>query len=225
MWPTPAASTAPLGPSPCNTRRKPGPVALSDVPVSLIERCRAGEPGAFDELFSFIRDDLFRWTFSLVRNEDDALEIMQECFLRIFRHLHRLQDPNKFAQWVSRLVINQTNTYRVKRRKSQTEELEEGFDIQEGALPLQGKGVPNPRKAAEREEVFRKVNEAIAELPPRQRLAVLLFDVKGKSIREIAGELECSEGAVKFNIFQGRRKLRGMLQNYMDRHGNLDLME
>ncbi len=200
-------------------------MALSDVPVKLIERCRAGEEGAFDELFSLIHDDLFRWTFSLVRNEDDAVEIMQECFLRIFRHLHRLQDPNKFAQWVSRLVINQTNTYRVKRRKSQTEALEEGFDVDEGALPLQGTSMPNPRKAAEHEEVFRKVNEAITELPPRQRLAVLMFDVQGKSIREIAGQLDCSEGAVKFNIFQGRRKLRVLLQNYIDQDGNLDLME
>lgn len=172
-----------------------------------------------------IHDDLFRWTFSLVRNEDDALEIMQECFLRIYRHLHRLQDSNKFAQWVSRLVINQTNTYRVKRRKNQTEELEEGFDVDERALPLQGTSAANPRKAAEKEEVFRKVNEAITELPPRQRLAVLRFDVQGQTIREIAEELGCSEGAVKFNIFQGRRKLRVLLENYVDPDGNLDIME
>lgn len=200
-------------------------MSLSDVPVALVDRCRSGDSKAFDELFTMIHEDLFRWTFSLVRNEDDALEIMQDCFVRIFRHLHRLQDSKKFPNWVSRLVVNQTNTFRVKRRKNQTEELEEGFDVQEDSLPIQGRAGPNPRKALEREEVFRHVNEAITELPPRQRAAVLLFDVQGKSIREIAEQLECSEGAVKFNIFQGRRKLRALLEKYVDTDGNLSLTE
>ncbi|MEO8377143.1 MAG: sigma-70 region 4 domain-containing protein, partial [Candidatus Sumerlaeota bacterium] len=62
-------------------------------------------------------------------------------------------------------------------------------------------------------------------LPPRQRNAVLMFDVNNKSIKEIATELGCSEGAVKFNIFQGRRKLRALLENYVDQHGNLSLSE
>lgn len=200
-------------------------LALKDVPVPLVERCRAGESGAFDELFTMIHDDIFRWAYSLIRNEDDALEIMQECFVRIFRHLKSLEDPKKFPNWVSRLLVNQTNTFRVKKRKRQTEELEEGYDVEEGALPLHGASAPNPRKAAERQEIYDKVNEAIRELPPRQRDAVMLFDVKNHSIREIAGIMECSEGAVKFNIFQGRRKLRALLEEYVDHGGNLSVPE
>lgn len=172
-----------------------------------------------------IHQDLYRWAYSLVRDEDDAMEVVQDCFLRIFRHLNRLQDSKKFPHWVSRLLMNQTNTFRVKKRRGQTEELEEGFDVEEDALPIQGRAGPNPRKAAEKEEVFRHVNEAIRELPPRQRTAVLLFDVQGRSIREIADELGCSEGAVKFNIFQGRRKLRALLENYVDQDGKLSLTE
>jgi RNA polymerase sigma-70 factor (ECF subfamily) len=200
-------------------------VALSDVPASLVDRCRTGDSAAFDELFTMIHQDLYRWAYSLVRDEDDAMEVVQDCFLRIFRHLNRLQDSKKFPHWVSRLLMNQTNTFRVKKRRGQTEELEEGFDVEEDALPIQGRAGPNPRKAAEKEEVFRHVNEAIRELPPRQRTAVLLFDVQGRSIREIADELGCSEGAVKFNIFQGRRKLRALLENYVDQDGKLSLTE
>lgn len=200
-------------------------MALSDVPVQLVERCRAGEPSAFDDLFTLINDDLYRWAYSLVRNEDDALEIVQECMTRIFRHLGRLEDPKKFPHWVSRLLINQTNTFRVKARRHQTEELEDGVDVEDGALPLQGAASVNPRKAAEQKEIYRKVNEAIRELPPRQRTAVLMFDVKGHSIKQIANDLGCSEGAVKFNIFQGRRKLRALLEEYVDKDGNLSLAD
>lgn len=200
-------------------------MALSDVPVHLVERCRKGEESAFDELFTMINGDLYRWAYSLVRNEDDAMEVVQDCFMRIFRHIDRLQDSKKFPHWVSRLLVNQTNTFRVKRKKTQMEELEEGFDVADDAMPLQGRAGVNPRKAAEREEVFRHVNDAIRELPPRQRNAVLMFDVNNKSIKEIANELGCSEGAVKFNIFQGRRKLRALLENYVDQNGNLSLTE
>jgi RNA polymerase sigma-70 factor (ECF subfamily) len=200
-------------------------LALSDVPTALIERCKAGEPGAFDELFTQIHDDVFRWAFSLMRDEDDALEVMQECFIRIFRHLPKLADSSKFPQWVSRLVVNQANTHRVKRTKNQTEELDERFDVEDANLPLHGRAGANPRKAAEEQEVFDRVNAAIRELPPKQRQAVLMFDVQGKSIREIAESFECSEGAVKFNIFQGRRKLRQLLEDYVDDKGHLNHLE
>lgn len=200
-------------------------MALSDVPPDLVERCRSGDGEAFDELFSLVYDDIFRWAYSMVRDEDDAGEVAQECFIRIFRHLHRLEDPTKFPQWVSRLLVNQTNTFRVKRRRHQTEELEDGFDVQDDALPLQGTAGSSPRKAAEQNEILDKVNDAIRDLPPRQRTAVLMFDVQGHSIREIATQLGCSEGAVKFNIFQGRRKLRALLETYVDKDGNLSLLE
>lgn len=200
-------------------------MALSDVPSTLVTRCQRGEQRAFDELFRLIHDDLFRWAFSLVRDEDDALEITQECFVRIFRHLHNLEDPARFPQWASRLLVNQTNTFRVKKNRNQTEELLDQYDMEESSFPVQGSVGPSPRKAAEKREVFAKVNEAIRELPPRQRQAVLLFDVEGKSIKEIAELMECSEGAIKFNIFQGRRKLRLLLEDYVDKDGNLSLTD
>lgn len=200
-------------------------VALNDVPPDLVRRCRAGEQRAFDQLFGMIHQDLFRWAFSMLRNEEDALDVTQECMTRIFRHLPNLKEDAKFPGWASRLLMNQVNTFRVKRKKNQTDEWEDGYDTEDAQLPMQGKAGANPRKAAEKQEVYRQVNEAIAELPTQQRLCVLMFDVQNRSIKEIATELECSEGAVKFNIFQGRRKLREALGHYVDADGNLNLTE
>ncbi len=186
-------------------------MALNDVPADLVRRCRKGDQAAFDELFSMIHQDLYRWLYSMLRNEDDAQEAVQECFLRIFRHLHSLGDDSKFASWVGRLLVNYANTYRTRSARKRFEELDPAIEVGEGQLPIQGKGGRDPRSAAEEREVFQRVNEAIAHLPPRQRTAVMLFDVQGHSIAEIARQLGCSEGAVKFNIFQGRRKLRALL--------------
>lgn len=200
-------------------------MALADIPVALIERCQRGEAGAHDALFAALHDDLYRWIYSLVRSPDDAEEILQDCCVRIFRHLDRLQDARKFPGWASRLVVNQVNTWRVQAKRRQADQLDDTFEPQRENLPLQGRAPASPRQAASRAQVLERVNVAVAELPPRQRTAVLLFDVEGWSIREIAESLECSEGAVKFNIFQGRRKLRGLLAEYVASDGKpmLDL--
>lgn len=186
-------------------------MALSDVPASLVARCRRGEEAAFDELFAAIHEDLARWFFSLLRNEEDAQEAVQECFVRIFRHLHTLEDPAKFSSWVGRLVVNLANTSRTRAGRHRMESLEPGIEVDNDQLPLQGRGPADPREAASRTEILRRVNEAVTHLPPRQRTAVMMFDVQNIPIARIAEELGCSQGAVKFNIFQGRRKLRELL--------------
>lgn len=194
-------------------------MALRDVPVELIERCQHSESGALDELFAMIHMDLFRWIFSMVRNEEDAMEILQDVNVRIFRHLPNLKDPARFSSWVSRMIVNQVNTWRVKARKTRLDQLEEGIEVSNDSLPLQGQAAANPRQAISREEVLGQVNEALRSLPPKQRTAVELFDLQQHSIKEIAEMLECSEGAVKFNIFQGRRKLREQLSPFVSESG------
>lgn len=195
-------------------------MALADVPEELVRRCQQDKPGAFDELFELIHEDTYRFAYSLVRDHDDAMEILQECLLRMYRHLPRLQEPARFGSWASRLIVNQANTYRSKSNRTRTEELEEGLEAGADALPLQGAAPPNPRGAASRNEVLQHVNRAIRELPPKQRTAVTLFDVKGWSMKQIAEYLGCSEGAVKYNVFQARRKLRELLRDYVDENGN-----
>lgn len=195
-------------------------MALADIPAELIRQCQQGEPGAFDRLYDATRDDLFRFCFSMLRDEDDALEVLQECFVRIYRHLHRLKDPERFGAWATRVAVNQANSFRVRRTRNRMQPLEEGWqEADEDQLPLQAAPAPDPRAAASRAEVLELVNEAIRQLPPRQRTAVLLFDVKDWSLKEIAEHMECSEGAVKFNVFQGRRKLRALLGGFVGDDG------
>lgn len=189
-------------------------VPLSDVPAQLVDRCRRDDPGAFDELVGMIHHDVYRFTYSLLRDEDDAQEVAQDVFVRIYRHLASLHDSRRFGSWVTRMIVNQVNTHRVRANRTRLESLEEDWEVPNESLPIQGRSDTNPRSHAARGEVRRDVNRAITELPPRQRTAVMLFDVEGWPIRQIAEHLSCSEGAVKFNIFQGRRKLRALLSDH-----------
>ncbi len=203
-------------------------MAIDQVTVELIARCQQDSPGAFEELFALIQEDLYRWIFSLIRNTEDTEELFQECCLRIYRHLPRLKEASKFPAWVSRIVVNQAATHWGRAGRLRTASLDETYpDEEEDGPPIVQPTATdeNPREAAYRREVFDEVNEAIQQLPARQRMAVLLFDVENYSIKEIADVMECSEGAVKFNIHQGRRKLRELLAHHVEGEGQRKVIE
>ncbi len=186
-------------------------MAIKTIDPQVIRRCQSGDDAAFENLYNSLKDDLFRWIYSLLRDYEDAQEVFQECAIRIFRHIGSLKDPSRFNHWLFRLVVNQCNTHRSRKSRhlhtSFVEEIEvkpEGF-IFHNAIP------ENPRRALMRKELMEEINRHIANLPTKQRLGVMLFDVEGFSIKEVAEQLGCSEGAVKFNIHEGRKKLRAAL--------------
>jgi len=186
-------------------------VPIYEIEPDIIKQCQAGDRAAFEQLYDSMKDDLFRWIFSLLRNYDEAEDVFQECAMRIFRHIGTLNDPSRFHHWVYRLVVNQCNTHRSRRKRQSYVPLEESIEVKPEDYVFRSSAPDNPRRALMRKEFLESINRHIASLPSKQRLAVLLFDVEGLSIKEVAEELGCSEGAVKFNIHEGRKKLKALL--------------
>ena len=184
---------------------------IYEIEPHIIERCQAGDHAAFEQMYDSMKDDLFRWIFSLLRNHDEAEDVFQECAIRIFRHIGTLNDTSRFHHWVYRLVVNQCNTHRARRNRQRYTPLEESIEVKPEDYVFRSSAPENPRRALMRKEMMESINRHIASLPSKQRLAVLLFDVEGLSIKEVAEELGCSEGAVKFNIHEGRKKLKALL--------------
>ena len=181
------------------------------VPVDLLRRAGAQEPGAFDELCSAVQVDLYAFIFSHLRNHDDTDEVLQECLYRVHRHLAKLDDLSRFPWWIMKMAVNQCATLRARSHKHDTVELEENLGLKAANLLAAAAPPASPRESAERGDVRRCVNEAVATLPPRQRSAIVLFELEHQPISEIARMLECSEGTVKFNLHEGRKKLRAIL--------------
>jgi RNA polymerase sigma-70 factor (ECF subfamily) len=190
-------------------------VALQDVPNELVVRCQQGDPSAFEALVAQIGPDLYKMIFAQVRDHDDTDEILQECLIRIYKHLPTLREAAKFPGWISRMIINQCHSHRLKRSRTAMESTDDILEIGDRDVMWQNPHVGNPRKVLMQKEVYAEINQAIHELPPRQRSAIVLFEVEGFSIREIAGAMKCSEGAVKFNIHQARKKLKTTLRQYV----------
>lgn len=190
-------------------------MALQDVPTELVERCQRGDRTAFEDLVALIGPDLYKMIFAHVRNHDDTDEVLQECLIRIYRHLGSLRDVKKFPGWVSRMTVNQCHSHQLKRSRTAMQSTDDRYEVQDREVMWQNPHDGNPRTELMRKEVMTDINRAIAELPPRQRSAIVLFEVQGHSIREVAAAMECSEGAVKFNIHQARKKLKASLRQYV----------
>lgn len=187
-------------------------MALADTPLDLIESARKGDQTAIETLMRQSSPDLYRIIYSQLRDHDETDEVLQETLLRAFRYIHKLKDLDRFAPWLIRIAVNQVHTFRMKKGRTRLYELAEGMEPEESAVVLNGSGSVNPREEVTRQELRQHIVSAMKKLPNRQQTAIMLFELEGLSIKEIASAMECSEGAVKFNIHEARKKLQKMLR-------------
>ena len=185
-------------------------MSLRDVPVALVEACRQGDRGAVEQLLGLISPDVYRIVYSMLRDHDETDEVVQETLIRLFRYIHKLKDADRFASWVMRIAVNQVQTWRMKKSRQRLYEVTESMENDEGVVVLAGRPA-NPRDAAVHRQMREHIENAMGTLPDRQQTAVVLFEIEGCSIKEIAEAMSCSEGAVKFNIHEARKKLQRRL--------------
>lgn len=185
------------------------------VDIALLEACRAGNLAAFERLCRAVEDDLYGFLFSLLRDHDATDEALQECLIRMHRHLPGLRDLERFPGWLMKVAVNQSRTVQARARAVPLQPLEEGFEYPNEQVLGNPHAGDSPHAVAQRAEMMAEVDAAIAALPERQRAAIVLFEIEDRPIREIAAMLDCSEGAVKFNIHEARKKLRDALSHHL----------
>ncbi len=186
-------------------------MSLATVPLPLLLRCKSGDRNAFERLYRLIETDLYRITFSFMRNHDDTDDVLQESLIRMYRYFGSLKKVEKFSSWAMRIIVNQCHTHRSRKGRHAYTPIDEMGEREDPDVMFHNGVAANPREDLIRKELLSSIHQAIGELPKRQRMAILLFEIQGLSIKETAEAMQCSEGAVKFNIHQARRKLQKAL--------------
>ena len=186
--------------------------------IALTERLAAGEMEAFAELVTEFQPLVYSVTLRIVRDPEEARDVTQETFLRIYRNFDRFRGEASLKTWVCRIAVNQAlNSQRwwKRRRRAETQSLDEPLP-QEGdkssslGATLASKAA-SPEAAALAHEQQRQLERALGELKKDFRIAVALRDIEGMSYEEIASILEISVGTVKSRIARGREMLRAIL--------------
>jgi RNA polymerase sigma-70 factor, ECF subfamily len=185
-----------------------GPTSEPD----LIRRARDGDEAAFAELVMLHGDRVYAALRRFGLGPDDAGDVAQEVFLRAWRGLDRFQARAAFSTWLYRIAFNEAQRRLARRTLPRAEPVAEGEDPV-AALPDAPEAGPDARALAD--EFERQLGEALQELPPDWRAAVVLRDIEGLSTHDAAEVAGIGEPAFKSRLHRGRMQLRTLLEPYL----------
>ncbi len=175
----------------------------------LIARAAQGDQGALEELFRRHRDAAYRVAYRLLGNMEDALDAVQDGFIKAMTHLNGFQSRSSFKTWLLRVVSNAALDLGRQRRRR-----DELYLVATERAILEGGTTPehaDPCREAEESDLRQAVAEALGHLPESQRRTFVLHVDGGLSYREVADAMGISIGTVMSRLFYARQKLKGLL--------------
>jgi RNA polymerase sigma-70 factor, ECF subfamily len=185
-------------------RMRPAPAKEENV---LVDRAKAGDRSAFEELVRQHADRLHAVVLRFVADREAAQEVTQEAFLRAWRSIGRFQGRSRFFTWLYRIGINEA-----KRRAAR--EPTEVASLDDEPIPEAPDWSEAPEARLEQSDLRRVLEDAIRGLPIEYRAPVILRDVEGLSTREAAEVMELGEAAFKSRLHRARLALRRALDEY-----------
>ena len=173
----------------------------------LIDRSLRHERSAFRQLVEEHQHYVFALAFRVVRDEEDARDVTQETFIRVWKHLHTYDMRTKFTTWLYTITMNLAyDQLKGNRRKRHRLSVIESSDLDNVAAPMEEEaGIVN-RDLAE------KITELAGGLPPKQQKVFILRDLQDLSVDEVARVLSMSVNSVKTNLCYARRSIREKMQ-------------
>ena len=181
----------------------------------LIAQAQRGNAMAFERLVYVYDRQILSLAMRHVNNAEDARDIYQEVFLRVYRALPGFRGESKFSTWLHRIATNVCLTYRSRSRKHRHESIDQGFETQDGEGLTLAETLAAPSRTdrgAQDTEISEQVEAAMQKLSPQQRLVFTLRHYKGFKLKEIASMMDCAEGTVKKHLFVANERLREQLR-------------
>ncbi len=188
---------------------------LSD--AELITRVLAGKTAAYRPLVVRYQNRLHGMVVGMVRNHEDARDIVQMTFVKAYQNLATFRIDSSFYTWIYRIAMNLAIDHCRKGKRRKTTSFEEAVAARdEDGTMLEQHHEDSPARALARKELHERIHDALDELNEDMREAVLLREVEGLSYKEIAERMGIPEGTVMSRLFYARKKLQGLLKSGVD---------
>ena len=174
----------------------------------LVERLKAGDTKALDELFRLHRDAAYGVAFRLVGNRDDALDVVQEAFIHVMRGIETFRGQSSFRTWLYRIVTHASLDYRRWRAVRAMGSLDAD------AAPEPAANRPSqqtPDQEAQDNDLRKAIEKALENVSEKNRAALVLYAIEGMAYKDIAEVLGISVGTVMSRIFNARARLKELL--------------
>src|SRR5213080_2362070 len=193
------------------------PAAAADPDVALMLRLQAGDEAAFQDLFRKFSPRVLQFARRFVGSDAQAEELSQDVFVQVFRFRHRYRPQSRFSTWLFTIATNLClNEVRRPERHLRVDlwNRRDGEERAEGP-PLPDPTAVTPEQGAAARQLERRLEVLVAELPAKQRAALLLSRMDGLAYRDVAEALGSTEGAVKALLFRATQTLKRGLREYL----------
>jgi RNA polymerase sigma-70 factor (ECF subfamily) len=195
---------------------------------ALVERARAGDHEAFRTLYQRYHRRVYSLAYGVVQNADDALDVVQDGFIKAHRYLAKFEGNSSFYTWLYRIVMNLSIDHIRKHKRGRHVDFDDAIahGQDEGALGEDAL-VPrilgqNPGKSLVRKEMREQISMALAELSENHRAVLVMRELDGMSYEEMAQAMQCSKGTIMSRLFHARRNMQKRLLEYMGGQKDLE---
>jgi RNA polymerase sigma-70 factor (ECF subfamily) len=180
--------------------------------AQLISRCQQGDQDALKEIFNQYHRKVYRIAYGVVRQREEAVDIVQEVFIKLFRSIHQFRGKSQFYTYLYRMTMNTSidHTRKMKKVAPLSMDENEGFQLSDDAER-------RPDRILDHKELEVRVKWAMDQLSPDQKAALIFREVEGLSYQEIAEATGASIGTVMSRLHYGRKKVQELLKDYVER--------
>jgi RNA polymerase sigma-70 factor (ECF subfamily) len=183
----------------------------SETDPVLVRVAQRGNMAAFEELVLRHREKIYARALSMVRNEEEAVDLSQEAWVKGWQRLPQFLGESSFGTWITRIVINLCLDHLRKQKRQRMESID-AINEESGAVERQMPVVTvNPTAGLERSELRQRINRALDQLSYEHRTVLVLHEFEQMEYKEIAQTMGCSIGTVMSRLFYARRKMAALL--------------
>jgi RNA polymerase sigma-70 factor (ECF subfamily) len=175
-----------------------------------ISRCQQGDQEALKEIFDKYHQKVYRIAYGVVRQREEALDVVQEVFIKLFRSIKNFKGRSHFYTYLYRMVMNTAIDHKRKVGKQFMPSLDE-----EGSFQPSDDVEKGPENVLLQKELEERVKLAMDKLPAEQKAALIFRDVEGLSYQEMAEAMGCSIGTVMSRLHYGRKRMQESLKDYV----------
>ncbi|HUS28832.1 MAG TPA: sigma-70 family RNA polymerase sigma factor [Kofleriaceae bacterium] len=184
----------------------------------LVESARKGDRDAFKTLFERYHRRAYALAFGVLRHQDDALDVVQDAFIKAHKYLDKFEGNSSFYTWLYRIVMNLAIDHLRKHRRVKPVELDEahldGTTTDDSLLPKFLGG--NPGRALMDKQIRARIDQALGELSENHRAVLVMRELEGMSYEEMAQQMGCSKGTIMSRLFHARKNMQKRLADLME---------
>jgi len=195
---------------------------MTDSEKILLRQSKAGDLVSFERLIEKHQQVAYNVAYRMVGNEEDAKDMTQEAFIKVFKSIGSFREDSSFSTWLYRIVMN-TCKDELRKKKIKVVSIDRDIEVGESSVSFE---IPDqtysPEVVYEKKQLHQMLSQALTELPETNRIVVIMRDVQGFSYEDIAECINVPVGTVKSRINRGRHMLREMITK--DRNLSLEIL-